>query len=74
MREIAQLSNSDAAADHREGSNRCFIPPPPFALHVHPIGRSLRRSMLIDARQKENGPKSSLHTTVCFGDAMTCAE
>jgi hypothetical protein len=41
---------------------------------AHPIGRSLRRTMLIDARQKENAPKSSLHTTVCFGDAMTCAE
>jgi hypothetical protein len=57
-----------------KGSNRCFIPPPLFALHAHPIGRSLRRTMLIDARQKENAPKSNLHTTVCFGDAMTCAE
>jgi hypothetical protein len=45
-----------------------------FAGHTHPIGRYLCRTMQIHARRKGNAGKSWLHTTVCFGDGMTCAE
>jgi hypothetical protein len=50
---VRQLANSDAAVDHSEGLESLLHPATPCSLSIaHPIGRYLRRTMPIDARQK----------------------